>query len=155
MSQVLDEVVEEFEPATEFVSVLAGSRMPVLLGLDIGTSGVRAALFDEKGSEITDAGIRINSPTLTIGVNDFIDADVLLEQVAQTLDALFAKLYEPVLRIELISLACFWHSLVGIDDAERPTTPVLGWSDTRAAKARLYAGLAGASLFRNHKARCP
>ena len=135
MSQVLDEVIEVFEPATEFVSVLAGSRMPALLGLDIGTSGVRATLFDEKGGELSDASIRINSPTLTLGAEGFIDADLLLEQVAQTVDALFAKLYEPTLRIELISIACFWHSLVGIDDAERPTTPLLGWSDTRAAKA--------------------
>jgi gluconokinase len=135
MSQVLDEVIEVFEPATEFVSVLAGSRMPALLGLDIGTSGVRATLFDEKGNELSDASIRINSPTLTLGAEGFIDADLLLEQVAQTVDALFAKVYVPTLRIELISIACFWHSLVGIDDAERPTTPVLGWSDTRAAKA--------------------
>jgi gluconokinase len=135
MSQVLDEVIEVFEPATELVSVMAGSRMPVLLGLDIGTSGVRATLFDEKGGEITDSSIRINSPTLMLGAGGFINADLLLEQVARTLDALFAKFYEPILRIELISIACFWHSLVGIDDAERPTTPVLGWSDTRAANA--------------------
>lgn len=135
MSQVLDEVVEVFEPATEFVSVMAGSRMPVLLGLDIGTSGVRATLFDENGGEISDASIRINSPTLTLGASGVIDADLLLEQVAQTIDALFAKLYEPIRRIDLISIACFWHSLVGIDDAERTTTPVLGWSDTRAANA--------------------
>ena len=135
MSQVLDEVIEVFEPATELVSVMAGSSAPALLGLDIGTSGVRATLFDESGGEISDASIRINSPTLMLGAGGFIDADILLEQVAQTIDALFAKLYEPTLRIELISIACFWHSLVGIDDAERPTTPVLGWSDIRAAKA--------------------
>lgn len=135
MSQALDEVVEVFEPATELVSVMPGSRMPALLGLDIGTSGVRAALFDAQGGEISDASIRINSRTLTLGAGGFIDADLLLEQVAQTLDALFAKLYEPALRIELISISCFWHSLLGIDDAERPTTPVLGWSDTRAANA--------------------
>ncbi|HEX3282708.1 MAG TPA: gluconokinase [Pyrinomonadaceae bacterium] len=134
MSQTLDEV-EVFEPATELVSLMAGSRMPALLGLDIGTSGVRATLFDEQGGEISDAAVRINFPTLTLGASGFIDADLLLEQVAQTIDALFAKLYQPILRIELISLACFWHSLLGIDDAERPTTPVLGWSDTRAAYA--------------------
>jgi gluconokinase len=135
MSQVLDEVVESFEPASELVSVLVGSRMPALLGLDIGTSGVRATLFDERGGELSDASIRINSSTLTLGASGFIDADLLLEQVAQTLDALFAKLYAPTQRIELISIACFWHSLIGVDDAERATTPVLGWSDTRAAKA--------------------
>jgi gluconokinase len=138
MSQTLDEVLEAFEPATELVSVMAGSRMPALLGLDIGTSGVRATLFDEKGDEITDASIRINSPMLTHRPGGLIDADLLLEHVAQTLDALFANLGAPTLRIELVSIACFWHSLVGIDNAERLTTPVLGWSDTRAAKATEY-----------------
>ncbi|MBA2703208.1 MAG: gluconokinase [Blastocatellia bacterium] len=135
MSQILDEVVERFEPATELVSVMAGSKLPAILGLDIGTSGVRAALFDAQGGEISNASIRVNSRSLTLGAGGFIDAGLLLEQVAQTLDALFAKLYEPILRIELISISCFWHSLVGIDDAERPTTPLLGWSDTRAANA--------------------
>ncbi|MFN2499046.1 MAG: gluconokinase [Pyrinomonadaceae bacterium] len=135
MSQVLDEVVEVFEPATELVSVLAGSRLPAVLGLDIGTSGVRAALFDEKGGEISGASIRINPRTLTLGADGFVDADLLLEQVAQTLDSLFAKLYESTFRVQLISISCFWHSLMGIDDSERPTTPVLGWLDTRASGA--------------------
>jgi gluconokinase len=135
MSQALDEVVEGFEPATELVSVMVGSRLPAVLGLDIGTSGVRAALFDEKGGEIRDASIRINSRTLTLGAAGFFDADLLLEQVAQTLDALFAKLYEPTFRIELISISCFWHSLLGVDDDGSPTTAVLGWSDTRAVTA--------------------
>jgi gluconokinase len=114
---------------------MAVLRLPAVLGLDIGTSGVRAALFDEKGSEIGDASVHINSRSLTLGNTGFVDADLLLEQVAQTLDTLFAKLYEPTLRIELISISCFWHSLLGIDDAERPTTPVLGWPDTRAVAA--------------------
>ncbi|HZE62950.1 MAG TPA: gluconokinase [Pyrinomonadaceae bacterium] len=135
MSQTLDEAVEGFEPSPELVSVMAGSRLPAILGLDIGTSGVRAALFDEKGREISDASVRVKSRTLTLGAGAFVDPDILLEQVAQTLDALFAKLYDPIHRIELISVSCFWHSLLGIDDAERPTTAVLGWSDTRAAAA--------------------
>ncbi len=135
MSQVLDEVVEVLEPATELVSLMAGSRLPAVLGLDIGTSGVRAALFDEKGGEISGASIRINPRTLTLGADGFVDADLLIEQVAQTLDSLFAKLYESTFRVQLISISCFWHSLMGIDDSERPTTPVLGWLDTRASGA--------------------
>jgi gluconokinase len=138
MSQTLDEAVEGFEPSPELVSVMAGSRLPAILGLDIGTSGVRAALFDEKGREISDASVRINSRTLTLGTGAFVDPDILLEQVAQTLDALFANLYDTIHRIELVSVSCFWHSLLGIDDAERPTTPVLGWSDTRAAAATQF-----------------
>jgi gluconokinase len=138
MSQTLDEAVEGFEPANELVSLMAQSRVPAILGLDIGTSGVRAALFDEKGTEINDTSARINSRTLMLGAGGFVDADLLLEQVAQTLDALFTKLYDATVRIDLFSISCFWHSLLGIDDAERPTTQVLGWSDTRAANATKF-----------------
>ncbi len=135
MSNVLDEVVEGFEPLPELVSVMAGSKVPVLLGLDIGTSGIRAALFDERGGEVEGASVRINrwSPGLT----DFsaIDAETLLEQVEQTLDALFGKLYESITPIDLIAISCFWHSLVGVDKTGRPTTPVFGWSDSQGATA--------------------
>jgi gluconokinase len=135
MSNVLDEVVDGFEPLPELVSVMAASKAAVLLGLDIGSSGIRAALFDVRGGEIEGASVRINR--WHRGRVDFatIEADVLLEQVAQTLDALFAKRYESITRIELISISCFWHSLLGVDETGRPTTPVFGWADSRATAA--------------------
>ena len=46
MSSVLDEV-DAIEPAPDILSVIAGARPAFLLSLDIGTSGVRAALFDD------------------------------------------------------------------------------------------------------------
>ncbi|HAF21964.1 MAG TPA: carbohydrate kinase, partial [Blastocatellia bacterium] len=102
---------------------------------DIGTSGVRAALFDERGREIEGAGVRVNrwAPAVT----DFavVEPDILVEQVAETIDALFAKFYQSITRIELIAISCFWHSLVGVDETGRPTMPVLGWADSRAASA--------------------
>jgi gluconokinase len=135
MSNVLDEVLEGFEPSPELLSVMAGSKPAVLLALDIGTSGVRAALFDARGSEVVGQSIRVDSRATILAEFGAIDAEVLLEHVAETLDALFANLYESDTRIELIAVSCFWHSLVGVDDAGRPTTPLFGWSDRRAAQA--------------------
>jgi gluconokinase len=135
MSNVLDEVAEGYEPLPELVSVMAGAKTPTLLSLDIGTSGVRAALFDERGSEVSGANVRINSRSTTLAEFGSIDAGVLLEQVAQAVDALFAKSYESITRIELIAISCFWHSLVGVDEAGQATTPVFGWADSRAASA--------------------
>jgi len=135
MSIVLDEVLEGFEPSPELLSVMAGSNPPVLLALDIGTSGVRAALFDERGSEVTGQSIRVDSRGSSLAEFGAIDADVLLEHVAETLDALFANFYQSDARIELIAVSCFWHSLVGVDDAGRPSTPLFGWSDRRASQA--------------------
>src|SRR5882672_3504809 len=138
MSNVLDEVVEGLEPLPLLVSAMGYPKTPVLLGLDIGTSGVRAALFHESGGEIEGASIRLDrSNRLNMGSSDFalLDAETLLDHVARTLDALFAKLNGSIPRIELIAISCFWHSLVGVDESGDATTPVLGWADSRAAAA--------------------
>jgi len=58
MSSVLDEVLERFEPSPEIVSVMAGTRPAIVLALDVGTSGVRAAMFDEHGREIPGANVQ-------------------------------------------------------------------------------------------------
>jgi gluconokinase len=137
MSNVLDEVVEGLEPLPGIVSMMAGAKTPALLGLDVGTSGVRAALFDERGGEIEGASVRVDRWSGPRGAADFSmpDAETLLDQVTQTLDVLFARVYESTSPIELIAISCFWHSLVGVDANGRATTPVLGWADSRAAAA--------------------
>jgi gluconokinase len=134
MSGVLDEVVEGFEPAPELLSVFARSKSAVLLGLDIGTSGVRASLFDERGHEIEGASVR-TSRGLSESDYSTMDADAAVELVTDTIDLLLAKPYVSTERVELISISCFWHSLLGIDADNRPTTPVLGWAEMRAAEA--------------------
>src|SRR5258708_733593 len=55
MSSVLDEVLEGVEPKPEPVSQMVETKPAVVLGIDVGTSGVRAALFDEHGREIPGA----------------------------------------------------------------------------------------------------
>lgn len=134
MSSVLDEVFESFAPSPEFISVMAGQEPSSVLGLDIGTSGVRAALFYEHGAEIDGASARTNRHISTAADMEEIDADELVEQVARTIDALFVRSPQSITRVELVAISCFWHSLVGIGSDGRPTTPVLGWAHTQAAK---------------------
>ena len=105
-----------------------------VLALDIGTSGVRASLYDETGDEIPGTQARLVrdlSTTVDGGVE--IDAEEAVEQVARTVDATLAFLSDPELRIETAAVACLWHSLVGVNTEGRAVTPVTGWADTRAA----------------------
>ena len=101
---------------------------PLVLGLDIGTSGVRAGLFDERANEI--AGVRINREA-----TDFteLNPDSLVAEVTAAIDQLVAK-HSDIAKIELISISAFWHSLMGIDESGSPTTPLLTWADTRATQ---------------------
>jgi gluconokinase len=135
MSNVLDEVVEGFDPMPELLSVMKASTTPVLLALDIGTSGVRAALFDEGGVEVDGSTIRINSRGSSLLDSGTISAGMLLNQVAEAIDEVLASIYDPATRIELIAISCFWHSLVGVDYEGEATTPVFAWNDLSASSA--------------------
>ncbi|MGH9881007.1 MAG: gluconokinase, partial [Pyrinomonadaceae bacterium] len=135
MSGVLDQVVEGFEPTPELVSVMAGSKSAVVLGLDIGTSGVRATLFDERGCEIEGASVRTQRSLSGLSDYSVIDANSTVELVADTIDLLLARAEVATAYVELVSISCFWHSLVGVDSEDRATTPVLGWAETRAGRA--------------------
>ncbi|MDQ3665154.1 MAG: gluconokinase [Acidobacteriota bacterium] len=132
MSSVLDEVLEGFEPSPELVSVMAAPKTAAVLTVDIGTSGVRASLFDERGREIDGATVRILRTLSEIGDLAVTDAEADLELVTQTIDALLDQPYQTGARIQLIAISCFWHSLVGVDGQGLATTPVFGWADTQA-----------------------
>ncbi|MCA1578311.1 MAG: gluconokinase [Acidobacteria bacterium] len=98
------------------------------LSIDVGTSGVRAALFDERGSAIEST--QVSRPR---GGGDFVelDPDVLVEEVVKTVEGLSGS---GVGASELIAISTFWHSLMGVDASGAPTTPLLTWADTRATQ---------------------
>jgi gluconokinase len=139
MSTVLDEAVLEDRPEVD-LAVLASLRAereaPITLALDIGTSGVRAVLFDGRGDEIEVSLTALrNASHYELGAGGDANADALVEFVGQAIDVAFARAESFVSRIDYVAASCFWHSLVGVDDAGRAVTPLLGWADTRAADA--------------------
>lgn len=107
-------------------------RAPFVLAIDIGTSSVRAALFDGRGREVagTQASVGRSFSTTREGGAE-ADAGELIAQVESVVEESLAR--SPVSSIEAVAVACFWHSLVGIDGRGRALTPVYGWADTRAA----------------------
>ena len=102
-----------------------------VLSVDVGTSGVRAALFDDEGKQIEGA-----QATTGRAVSDFaeLDPDLLVEEVKKTVDTLVTNLVGAASQIDAIAISTFWHSLMGVDREGRPTTPLLTWADTRAVQ---------------------
>jgi gluconokinase len=110
------------------------ARAPYVVALDIGTSSGRAALFDADGREIEATGARVEwSFKTTREGGAEIDANWLLAQTARILDETLARVAGLKLPVEAVAVACFWHSLVGVDAEGRALTPLYGWADTRAA----------------------
>ena len=135
MSSTLDDIVEGVHPATDMLSVLADMRPAVLLSLDIGTSGVRASLFNELGEELSGAQATSRRRTKSFSAFGELDPDEIVNQVTETIDQLFEDSTYRSSRIKYVSISCFWHSLMGIDASGRATTPLLTWADTRAVAA--------------------
>ena len=102
-----------------------------VLSVDVGTSGVRAALFDDEGNQIEGA-----QATTRRAVSDFaeLDPDLLVEEVKKTVDTLVTNPVGAASQIDAIAISTFWHSLMGVDREGRPTTPLLTWADTRAVQ---------------------
>ncbi len=113
-------------PATDTTLVLA---------LDIGTSSVRGALYDEAGAEVQGTQERlVRGLETTADGGAEMDARGAIEQTAEVIDAVVSRAAGLGARIEAVAPACFWHSLVGLDAGGLPLTPVYGWADTRAAR---------------------
>jgi gluconokinase len=109
--------------------------MSHLLALDIGTSSVRAAIYDGQGRRIENSFVK-NDRNLDVTEDGGaeIDAEKALSQVIKAIEDVLAKTPELVEKVEYVAASSFWHSLVGVDAKGQAVTPVYGWADTRSAK---------------------
>lgn len=111
------------------------ARPPLVLTLDIGTSSLRAMLFDSRGRALADHWAQISYEMRTTpdgGVES--DAEVLLARAEEAIDAVLARAGSLAGRIAVVGTSTFWHTLVGVA-GDRAVTPLYTWADTRAAGA--------------------
>jgi len=90
-----------------------------VLALDVGSSSVRAQRFGERGEavdELKQAKYRGDDP----------------DEIVRLVREVVAGRDEDV---DAVGASCFGHSLLALDGAGRPLTPLLGWRDTRSASA--------------------
>jgi gluconokinase len=109
--------------------------MSYILALDIGTSSVRAAVYDEQGRRIPKTFVKNERQLRTTEDGGAeIDADLALKQVVSAIRDVCRKSPGAVAQVGVVATSCFWHSLVGVDETGKALTPVYGWADTRSAK---------------------
>ena len=109
-------------------------KKAIVLTLDMGTSSVRAMLFDARGRALPQAEAQIPYAQTTTGDGGVeTDAEALLGLTVRCLTQLLkATDRETAGRIAGVGISCFWHSLVGVGADNRAATPLLSWADTRA-----------------------
>lgn len=111
------------------------AERPIVLTLDVGTSSVRALMFDALGRQIDGIGVqKHHSPATTSDGGYEFAAQALLEAC---IDVLEASIEQVDITPDAVGMCTFWHSLVGVDADGEAVTPVYLWADTRS---RAYVG---------------
>ncbi len=109
---------------------------PFVLALDVGTSSTRAMLFDATGATVPGIEVQEKYELTTSREGEVsVDADKLVAVVASSIDKAIQAAGSRASSIAAVATDTFWHSLVGVDAAGHPLTPVITWEDTRPHQA--------------------
>jgi gluconokinase len=102
-----------------------------VVALDLGTSSVRALVFDEHGAAVTGVLAR-RATRLEVGDDGKaeLDPDQVVAAVGDCLDELAGQGHLDA--VEHVATSCAWHSVIALDAAGRRLTGALTWADTRA-----------------------
>jgi gluconokinase len=91
-----------------------------VLAVDVGTSSLRAELYDEEAQPLREVARLPYEPSPEL------DADELVRAARGAIEAA-----RPV---DVVAYSCLWHSLVALDEGGRPLTTVSTWLDRRASE---------------------
>ena len=108
-------------------------KEPLILALDIGSSSVRAAIYDADANPLPRASVKIERNFRVTPDGGFeIDTGLAIDQVVTAIDQILEKTSKLKGEIAYVASCSFWHSLVGIDAKGNHTPVVVGWADTRS-----------------------
>lgn len=103
---------------------------PFVLGLDVGSGGSRAALYDATGREVGGRHHKVpHAFTTAPDGTSTIDADQIVDELRQAMAAVLDGFDEPV---AAIGVDTFASSLVAVDASGDPLTPCITYADTRS-----------------------
>lgn len=109
-----------------------GAQDPIVLALDVGSTGTRGCLYDGTGRSISKRRDKIeHSFTTHIDGKSTIDPDQVIDEITQLIDFLLQD--DVAHRIRAVSLDTFAASLLGVDEDGDAITPVLTYADSRSS----------------------
>jgi gluconokinase len=105
----------------------------VVIGVDIGTTSAKAVAFDQRGGEHGNGEVAypLDAPEHGQAVQDperVVDATVEALRIAAAEASAAGK------EVAGLSFSSAMHSLVGLDERDRPLTPLVTWADLRASE---------------------
>ena len=107
--------------------------MSQTLAIDVGSSSVRAMLFDEQGHANDQVFVQKRYDTRTTSDGgSMIDPVQITRLIFECIDEALQQPRDGV--IERVAMDTLVGNVMGIDASGRPTTPIYTWADTRGAE---------------------
>jgi gluconokinase len=105
---------------------------PLVLALDMGSSSTRALLYDSRARLVDGVGAQEGYALQTDkdGASEDQPAEALA-RLGRCVDALLQQIGPDAARIGAVATATLASTLIGLDAAGRPLTPLLTYADTR------------------------
>jgi gluconokinase len=107
---------------------------PYVLAVDIGTSSVKAGLFDSYARSVAGTETTIpHSQTVASDGTSEEDADQIRSAVESAIESVLGKASGLTSQIVGVGFDCMASTVLGVDSAGNPLTPVYTYADTRSA----------------------
>jgi gluconokinase len=111
-------------------------QSPLVLALDIGSSSIRATLYDAQLEVVPDMQVRINHELQTTRDGGaYLDPDFICQQMMVSIDRLLEIAGEKAGQIVGVGSSNLVANVVGVDKSGRAMTPLYTWADTRDRQA--------------------
>jgi gluconokinase len=124
------------------------SDMSCVVGLDMGTTSVKAVAFDADGHEITRASAAVETQHDDSGAAEQDPAQVY-NGLTESLAHVATEVQKAGYRVERVGLSGAMHSLIPVAEDGTPLYPAILWMDTRASQeaAELWASAEGPQVY--------
>jgi xylulokinase len=119
------------EPWTDPNHAVGSARVPNYLGIDVGTSAVKAILVDETQAPLAEADVplHVSRPHELWSEQD---PEAWWEAVQTAIEQLRGKAPSALAETRGVGLSGQMHGAVLLDDADRPLRPAILWNDGRS-----------------------
>ncbi len=114
---------------------MTDSEPPIVLAVDIGTSSVKAGLYDSSASSIP--GVRVSvAHEQTVKNDGTVEEPVerIVEAVESAIDQVLGLAGERSMSVDAVAMDSMASTVLGVDVNGEPVTPVYTYADTRSAQ---------------------
>lgn len=119
-----------------FSTILDEAVPPLVLALDVGSTGTRGGVYDARGLPLEHSKTKIAHAFTTVADGtSTVDADQVAEEIRQCIDHCAGSVGLP---ISGVAIDTFASSLVGVDADGRAITPCYTYADSRCSPQVSY-----------------